>query len=276
MTTPSKDSFAVFKQDGNKCPILHHGKLSAEIFHDFVTGCRYYVTNKEIAAKKQTIKVMTVLKGYIWEDWVSIHYNELKTLSLIDFLQHFKDAFMPTEWETDVRVKLNVLSQTENQTFHDYSTAVQNVNSLLHGTDSFLDDTKLHTHIEAGMDLTLARHTHAPDKKLHLITQFQPWLNALKELDTDIQAERAEHCAELEAMTKSMQKKSCNDCTLSNPSRKYNASSASSKSVPQSNAPSHLSSKDYPPKLTPKEGSFLVNNHGCTKCHKLYVFHTKF
>ena len=42
------------------------------------------------------IKVMTVLKGYIWEDWVSIHYDELRTLSLTDFLQCFKDAFMPT------------------------------------------------------------------------------------------------------------------------------------------------------------------------------------
>ena len=87
MTTPSKDGFAVFEQDGNKCPILHHGKLSAEIFRDFVTGCRNYVTNKEIAAEKQTIKVMTALKGYIWEDWVSVHYDELKALSLTDFLQ---------------------------------------------------------------------------------------------------------------------------------------------------------------------------------------------
>ena len=52
--------------------------------------------------------------------------------------------------------------------------------------DSFLDDAKLHTHIEAGMDLTFARCACVCDKKLHLITQFQPWLNALKELDTDI------------------------------------------------------------------------------------------
>ena len=219
---------------------------------------------------------MTTLKGYIWEDWVSVHYDGLKALSLTNFLQHFKDAFMPTEWETDVHVKLNTLSQTENQTFCNYSTSVRNVNSLLHGMDSFLNDVKLCTCIEVGMDLTLARCTHACDKKLHLITQFQPWLNALKELDTDIQAEHAEHHAELEAMMKSMQQKSCDDCTLSDPSHKYNTSFTPSKSVPPSNAPSHLGSKDYPPKLTPKEGSFLVNNHGCTKCCKLYVFHMKF
>ena len=159
MTTPSKDSFAVFKQDGNKCPILHHSELSTKIFHNFITGCLSYITNKEIAADKQMIKVITMLKGYIWEDWVSVHYDELKALSLTNFLQHFKDAFMPTEWETDVCVKLNVLSQTKNQTFHDYSTAMWNVNSLLHGTDSFLNDVKLHTCIKAGMDLTLARCT---------------------------------------------------------------------------------------------------------------------
>ena len=33
--------------------------------------------------------------------------------------------------------------------------------------------------------------------------------------------------------------------------------------------------KDWPPKLTRKEGDLLLNNHGCLKCHKPYVFHTK-
>ena len=147
---------------------------------------------------------MTALKGYIWEDWVSVHYDELRTLPLTEFLQCFKDAFMPTEWETDVHVKLNVLTQSDTQTFCDYSTVVRNKNSLLRGTESFLDDPKLCTHIEAGMDLTLARCTRARDKKLHLIAEFQPWLDALKELDTDLQAERAEHRSELEVMTKAM------------------------------------------------------------------------
>ena len=81
------------------------------------------------------------------------------------------------------------MTQTKNQTFCGYSTAVWNKNSLLCGTDSFLDDTKLQNHIEAGMDLTLARQAHTCDKKLNLITGFQPWLDALKELDTDLQAE---------------------------------------------------------------------------------------
>ena len=191
MMTPTKDSFAVFEQDGNKCPILHHGELSAEIFCDFITGCQNYITNKEIAENKQMIKVMTMLKGYIWEDWVSVHYDELRNLPLTDFLQHFKDTFMPTKWETDVHVKLNALTQSDSQTFCNYSTTVQNINSLLCGTESFLDNPKLHTHIKAGMDLTLARHAQACDKKLHLIVKFQPWLNALKELDTDLQAECA-------------------------------------------------------------------------------------
>lgn len=116
MITPSKD--------GNKCPILHHGKLSAEIFHDFMTGCCNYVTNKEIADNKQMIKVMTALKGYIWEDWVSVHYDELKALSLTDFLQCFKDTFMPMEWETDIHIKLNTMTQAKSQSFCDYSTAI--------------------------------------------------------------------------------------------------------------------------------------------------------
>ena len=67
ITTPSKDSCAVFEQDSNKCLIPHHGELSAEIFWDYMTRCWNYVTNKEIDDNKQMIKVMTVLKEYIWE-----------------------------------------------------------------------------------------------------------------------------------------------------------------------------------------------------------------
>lgn len=52
--------------------------------------------------------------------------------------------------------------------------------------------------------------------------------------------------------------------------------STSAKSSLPSNAPSHLNSKDYPPKLTSDEGSLLVNNHGCTKYCRAYIFHTKF
>ena len=57
------------------------------------------------------------------------------------------------------------------------------------GTDSYLNNTKLRNHIEAGMDITLARCACVCDKKLHLIIGFQPWLDAIKELNIDLQAE---------------------------------------------------------------------------------------
>ena len=78
-------------------------------------------------------------------------------------------------------------------------------------------------------------------------------------------------------MMKFLHLKSCDDRTLSEPSRKYNSTNSSStKSATPSNTPSCQNSKDYPPKLTPDKGSFLVNNHGCSKCQKAYIFHTKF
>ena len=175
---------------------------------------------------------------------------------------------MPTEWETNVHIQLNPMTQSESQSFHHYSTTIWNKKSLLHGTDSYLDDTKLCNCIEVGIDLTLARHTHAHDNKLHLIIGFQPWIDAIKELDIDLQAECAKHCAELKGMTKSLCLKSHDDCTLSKPSHKYNNSmnSSSTKSATPLNAPPCQNSKDHPPKLTSNEGSLLINNHGCTKC----------
>ena len=71
--------------------------------------------------------------------------------------------------------------------------------------------------------------------------------------------------------------KSHDNHTLYEPSCKYNfINPSSTKSATPSNTPSHQNSKDYPPKLTPNKGSLLINNHGCTKCRKAYIFHTKF
>ena len=74
--------------------------------------------------------------------------------------------------------------------------------------------------------------------------------------------------AKLEAISQRIRNKTHDDCSLSEPSCKLNTAATSS-------YPSCTSSKDYSHKLTHEEGQLLINNKGCTKCHKPFVFHMK-
>ena len=150
---------------------------------------------------------MTALKDPHWEDWVKVHYDELKVLPLKTFLTRFKDNFMPANWETDVHIELNVMSQGDQQSFCDFAIAVQNKNGLLKNTESHLDAAHLRTHIETGMDPTLNKCSHQLDKKFHLIKDIQPWIEAVKELDDTLQMDCAEHCAEMEAAQRASHQK---------------------------------------------------------------------
>ena len=176
---------------------------------------------------------------------------------------------MPSTWEVDVHIELNTITQEKTQTFCDFANVVQNTNSLLLGTTSHLNVAHLHTCIEVGMDKTLNKWAHATDKNIHNIVCLPQWIDALKELDNQLQDECAECPTELEAITQKLHARSRNDHSLTEPSQKLNAASTISSSITQAH-------KDYPPKLTHDEAKLLVNNNGCTQCHKPFVFHTKF
>ena len=268
-TSSSKKHVAICEQEGSKCPILHPGDLDAEVFHKFEIACRNYITNKDIAKEKQTMKVMTALKDPRWEDWVEVHYDELKVLPLKAFLTKFKDNFMPADWEMDICIELNAMTQNDHQSFRDSAVAVQNKNGLLKSTESHLNTAHLRTHIEAGMDPTLNKRSRQSDKKFHLINDLQPWIEAVKELDDMLQMDRAECRAEMEAAQRASRQRAHDDHPLAEPSRRANVSSAG---LSNYNNPA---CKDWPPKLTHEEGDLLLNNHGCLKCCKPYVFHTK-
>ena len=172
------------------------------------------MTNKDIAEERQTVKVMTALKDPRWEDWVKVHYDELKALTLKAFLTKFKDNFMPADWETDVRIELNAMSQNDHQSFRDFAVAVQNKNGLLKNTESHLNTAHLRTRIEAGMDPTLNKRSRQSDKKFHLIVDLQPWIEAVKELDDTLQMDRAERRAEMEAAQRASRQRTRDDRPL--------------------------------------------------------------
>ena len=119
------------------------------------------------------------------------------------------------------------------------------------------------------MDPTLNKCSHQSDKKFHLIKDLQPWIEAIKELDDTLQMNQAECRAEMEAAHRASHLRTQDECLLAEPSRKGNISSLGVSNY------SNSARKDWPPKLTREEGDLLLNNHGCVKCCRPYVFHTK-
>jgi len=70
-------------------------------------------------------------------------------------MAEFKAAYLPKGWEDIMRIKLLQLNQM-NESFWDYSVAIQYKNSLLLTTDSHMTDKQLHHHIKSGMQPKLA------------------------------------------------------------------------------------------------------------------------
>ena len=91
----------------------------------------------------------------------------------------------------------------------------------------------------------------------------------MKELDNMLQMDCAERHAEMEATQRASHQRACDDRPLAEPSRRVNVSSAGLSNY------NNAARKDWPPKLTREEGDLLLNNHGCLKCHKPYIFHMK-
>ena len=119
------------------------------------------------------------------------------------------------------------------------------------------------------MDPTLNKCSHQSDKKFHLIKDLQPWIEAVKELNDTLQMDRAEHHAKMEAAHRASCLRTRDERLLAEPSQKGNISSLG---ISNYSSSAH---KDWPPKLTQEEGDLLLNNHGCLKCRRPYVFHTK-
>ena len=261
MPTNKKD-LAIVEQENNKCPILYPGELNAEVFHQFKTACYNYITNKGQQSINQDhdhlkrlpmgslgLSKLWGAQGPISKQFPCSFQNWLHALHL--------GVWCP-----------NWAKQKDNQSFHDFANNMLNKNSLLLGMDSHLEETQVCTRIEAGMDHTLSTCSHISNENIHKIVPFKEWLDALKELDTQLQADCAECCAKLESITQRIWSKTHDDHSLSEPSCILNTTATSS-------YPSHTSSKDYPPKFTHEEGQLLVNNKGCTKCHKPFIFHMK-
>jgi hypothetical protein len=256
----SKSKLATVEQDSpSKPPLLTPGDINPAVMRAFEMACLGYFENKDIQEDKQVRKILSGLQDTRLQDWISVDRDRFLALDFQEFMDEFRAAYLPEDWEETTRIELLGMTQGD-ATFWDFTIQVQAKNSLLRNTQSYLEKTQLRQRIESGMTPKLALRCRL--EKCNKVERFEEWLNEIKRVDDLLRAERAD----FEALAKATRENSRrNNNTLGEPSRRANNSNQ--------NRPSSATYRTPLPKLTDVERKLLKENDGCFKCRRVFVTH---
>ncbi|KIM78087.1 hypothetical protein PILCRDRAFT_11524 [Piloderma croceum F 1598] len=260
---------AVKQSFPTKVPILTAGNISPAVMHQFKHSCRNYFIHKKIIADDQVSLIIGGILDSRVSDWISTKHDHLIALSFNVFMIIFHTYYLAEDWEEDTLCDLLSMTQGANTSFWDFAVAVQNKNSLLHGTTSHLPDNNLHHQINASMEDRLSKKLSS--KKVNKVADFHKWLNEVRSCDEGLRAEREEyeriardnhesfHCANYSNNPPSHHTPYTNNL----PATGASAVAPAISSEPQKQCP----------KLLDSERKLLNNNKGCVKCCNSFENH---
>ncbi|KAJ7182697.1 hypothetical protein C8R43DRAFT_869173, partial [Mycena crocata] len=252
-----------------KQPTLTPGQLTPSILADYERACRNYFNAKDIAAEKQVAVVMGGLQDVHIVDWLTPEDEvaRVSKLKFKDFMAEIRARFLDADWESKTRTELLRCRMRADETFLDYHTRIVKIHSLLNGTASQLDPTRLQNTIEAGLVPDLLRRL-SKSSAAKAATTLLTWIAAVKDLDEDRQNDIATIQAQLDLQRKSEKRKAETDGGNKHKKTTHDASHAS---APLSSGSS--SNRRNCPPLTDTEKSLLRAHRGCLKCRIPYVDH---
>jgi hypothetical protein len=227
---------------------------------DFQDACEGYFENKEVPADKQVRKILAGIKDDRVKDWLSVDRARIQALEFPAFMVEFRAAYLPEEWEQDLRGDILSMSQGDS-TFWNYAVNLQSKNSLLKGTTSHLTSEKLRHQLEANMEKRLATKCRN-EANVNNEQDFTKWINMVKRVEEMLIADRKE----VQDLMKTNREATRRTSALTEPSRRYNSAPSSSNST-------STSKRRFPPRLTDYEKKILAENEGCFKCRRFFVNH---
>jgi hypothetical protein len=261
VTHTPKNVAHVEQLSSSKPPILHPGDISPEVMREFQDCCLGYFDMKEIAANKQVRKIVPGLCDLHVKDWVTSRRDHLLGLSFAKFMTEFHAGYLDEDWEETMGRELGGMLQGQDESFWDFSIRVQAKNSLLLPMTSHLDDVRLRSCLESGMDELLAQRCQLA--KISQVAEFKKWTNEVKKIDDLMWAE---HC-EFERIARATRENQCCDVLTEN-LRHVN--------VPNTSTQRSSSKNDRQtrcPRLTQNKQTLLMSNEGCLKCCKFFAGH---
>jgi hypothetical protein len=170
-----------------KSPILLAGEIDPTVMHTFELGCLDFFDCKEVKEGDQVRKILSCFRDSCIRDWISGDCNRLLTLSFSDFMAELRANYLDPDWEPTVHRHILAVTLKQNQSFWDWFSHMQSLNSLLANTASHFSDTSLREKLEAGLDPELTCQCNA--NKVDKILTLRPWASEVKRHDENRQAD---------------------------------------------------------------------------------------
>ncbi|KAJ7579055.1 hypothetical protein C8J56DRAFT_796804 [Mycena floridula] len=252
----------------HKLPLVSGCRFTPELTKTLFNAFDDYFIAKKTATTDMTSQIFGCFQDPIVRDWFDVHKAEILELTMPEFQLKFKGQFLETDWEDDLRRSMMTSKQKEEVAFKDWVIQIQKMNSLLKGTDSFLDDDALMNLLEANMlaDLQEEIRESKPSK-----TSLKKWLEIVAQDDQKVRRFNKKVDS---ALRKHDQGTSTSNAQQSYPNRKpYNGNSTapnkSQTKAPNSTTSTTSSSSSSRVRAQPLSAAykqFLKDNEGCYKC----------
>ena len=162
----------------SKSPTLLAGEIDPAVMRTFELGCLDFFDCKGIKEEDQVRKILGSFRDTRIRDWISGDRNRLLTLSFADFMSEMRANYLDPDWEPTVRCRILAATLKQNQSFWDWFSHMQSLNSLLANTASHFSDALLCEKLEARLDPELTRRCNA--NRVDKILVLRPWALEVK------------------------------------------------------------------------------------------------
>ena len=136
--TYSMMSITEYQQASTTKPlVLTPGMVSPEQLCMWEMGCLQYFHHKMISAADQIQYVVWGLHDPRIQQWCAIDAGHLNALDFTSFMAELRDYWLPTDWATDLRLKM-LSSHQGSHPFHEWVINVQTQNAMLTNHDGHM------------------------------------------------------------------------------------------------------------------------------------------
>ncbi|KAJ6588373.1 hypothetical protein B0H19DRAFT_1057569 [Mycena capillaripes] len=260
-----------------KPPILLEGKCTQAVLQQFEVAFDNYCSLKQIESKNHMSIAVGCFRDHHITDWLTPTETRAKVLAMTfpNFMAELRKRVLPSAWERDTRLAMNMRRQQPDESFVDFQTAIRFQNSLLMNTDSHLEDDRVRNLLETNM-LTELQEDYAADARAKDEDDFTTWLDEVQRVND----QRTRTNARLHSIAKAREhecdrkRNATNDGNSDRPPKRNGGNNSGNKreGTPASTSGPSGSSVGCP-QLTLAEKDLLNANHGCRRCRKPFVKH---
>ena len=255
-------------------PMITDGKLSPKIIWEFEIRCNVYFMNIKggVADDQKVRKLLGSFKNTLIQDWMSTKSNRLIQLSFTDFMNEFRERWLPTNWERNVLTQmLGAHLDPTKQTIEAWASQIPSHNVSLCKTKSHMTEEALHHQLEIMLDEELC--TFACEANVAEISGLRDWMTKVKELDNHRQIDLKQMAQFFNAAFVCAAKRQNTGAHPNTRASFSNSNNQSNSTRNTSTTASSLNPTLYPLRLTDEERRLLHDHEGCLKCWEFYTGH---